>query len=86
MGPTTNLEIYTPDRLVLQKPVEYVLLPALEGEMGVLPGHMRLVTVLKAGPVNLVCGAEKSTVTIAEGIGMIEPNKVKVFTTSAIGG
>jgi F-type H+-transporting ATPase subunit epsilon len=86
MGPTINLEIYTPDRLVLQKPAEFILLPAAEGEMGVLAGHMRLVATLKAGPVKLTSGDEKTTVTIAAGIAMIEPTKVKVFTTSAIEG
>ena len=44
-----DLEIVSPEKLLLSRPVEMVVLPAYEGEMGVLPGHAPMIVLLTQG-------------------------------------
>ena len=43
----TQLEIVAPDRLLLSQPVDMVVIPAAEGDMGVLPGHSPMIVLLR---------------------------------------
>ena len=43
------LEVVTPERLVISEEVDEVVLPGIEGEFGVLPGHIPFLTSLKVG-------------------------------------
>ena len=47
------LEIVSPDRLLLSQPVDMVVMPAAEGEMGVLPGHAPMIVLLQGGTITL---------------------------------
>ena len=49
MGNTIKLEIATPEAMVYSADVEMVTLPGIEGQMGVLPQHVRLMTQLVPG-------------------------------------
>lgn len=51
-----ELEIVSPDRIVLSKTVEMVVLPAAEGEMGVLVNHAPMIVTLKAGTIRVTEG------------------------------
>ena len=44
-----SLEIVSPEKLLLSRPVDMVVIPASEGDMGVLAGHAPLVTALRPG-------------------------------------
>ena len=46
-----DLEIVSPEKLLLSRPVEMVVLPAYEGEMGVLPGHAPMIVLLRGGTI-----------------------------------
>ena len=46
---TLKLEIVTPERIAYSDDVDSVVLPAVEGEMGVLPMHIALLTQIKPG-------------------------------------
>ena len=46
-----DLEIVSPEKLLLAEPVEMVTLPASEGELGVLPGHAPMIVLLRGGTV-----------------------------------
>ena len=46
MADTLKLEIFTPEGIAFSEDVHLVTLPAVEGEMGVYPGHVRLITQL----------------------------------------
>ena len=48
-----ELEIVSPEKLLLSRPVEMVVLPAYEGEMGVLPGHSPMIVLLRGGMIRL---------------------------------
>jgi F-type H+-transporting ATPase subunit epsilon len=83
MSSVIRIEVVTPDRQVVQKEVECAFLPTQEGDIGVFSGHMPLVTALRSGEVRLVNGQEEDRLSIAEGIGMIEPKMIRVFTSQA---
>jgi F-type H+-transporting ATPase subunit epsilon len=47
------LEIISPERLLLSKDVDMVVIPCTEGDIGVLPGHAKLITGLRGGLVDV---------------------------------
>lgn len=50
---TIALEIISPERLLLARPVDMVVIPGTEGDLGILPGHSRLITSLRGGMIAL---------------------------------
>ncbi|MCU0608371.1 MAG: ATP synthase F1 subunit epsilon [Chitinispirillaceae bacterium] len=80
---TMPCEIISPEKLFLRDEAEFLVMPGTEGELGVLPGHARLVAMLKAGTVRFVKGGETRKIGIAAGFVLVEPGLVKIFTSSA---
>jgi F-type H+-transporting ATPase subunit epsilon len=52
----TNLEIVSPEKLLLARPVDMVVIPASEGDMGVLEGHTPMIIMLRGGTIDLYEG------------------------------
>lgn len=50
---TVALEIISPERLLLARPVDMVVIPGTEGDLGVLPGHAQTITSLRGGLIDL---------------------------------
>lgn len=50
---TLDFEVVTPERLVLSQAVELVVIPGLDGDIGVLPGHAPLMTALRMGTITI---------------------------------
>jgi F-type H+-transporting ATPase subunit epsilon len=48
-----TLEIISPEKLLVSKPVDMVVIPGTEGDLGILPGHAKLITSLRGGMVDL---------------------------------
>ncbi len=48
-----SLEIISPERLLLSRPVDMVVIPGTEGDLGILPGHAKLITGLRGGLVDI---------------------------------
>jgi F-type H+-transporting ATPase subunit epsilon len=80
-----QLDIVTPEKRVLSEVVDSVVLPGTEGEFGVLPQHVPLVTTLNPG--ELVYSKEGRTEHFAIGTGFVEVNgkSVAVLTDMAMG-
>jgi len=78
-----RLEIVTPETPVLEKDVDFVALPAYEGELGVLPGHIPLVVQLKEGLLHYRLGKEREEFAVLGGFAEISGKKVSVFAESA---
>jgi F-type H+-transporting ATPase subunit epsilon len=77
------LEIVTPDRLAYSDTVDAVTLPGIEGELGVLPHHTPLVSMLGLGELRIRKGAETETFAIAGGFLQVRPDKVVVMAEMA---
>jgi len=73
------LEIATPDRLVLSDEVEKVVCPGAEGEFGVLPNHVPLITKLKIGEVRYIDSTMKNEHILVVTGGYVEVTDQKVI-------
>jgi len=81
---TLKLEIITPTAKVFEGDVDSVLLPGVEGDMGVLPNHEPLVTELNAGELVIVQNGKTQVLAIGEGFAEITGKSVGVMTDGAI--
>ncbi len=81
---TLKLEIITPESKIFEGDVDSVQLPGTEGEMGVLPGHMALVTELNAGELVITQGGKPRSLAIGEGFAEITASSVGVLTDGAV--
>ena len=77
------LEIVTPEKLAYSDTVDAVVLPGSEGELGVLPHHAPLVSMLGVGELRIRKGAETETFAIAGGFLQVRPDKVVVMAEMA---
>ena len=77
------LEIVTPERLAYSDTVDSVQLPGVEGELGVLPHHTPLVSMLGLGELRIRKDGEVETFAIAGGFLQVRPDKVVVMAEMA---
>ena len=84
MPNTLKLEIVTPEAKTYSDDVEMVTLPASEGEMGVYPQHVPLVTQIVAGEVIVRKGGQDSFLAIGDGYVEITAERVAIMTDMAI--
>jgi F-type H+-transporting ATPase subunit epsilon len=78
-----QLEIATPDRLVLSEDVDEVVLPSVEGSMGVLPGHAPLLARLDSGEVSYRVGNVRRYLAVSGGFAEVLRTRVYVLAETA---
>ena len=83
MESTLYLEIVTPDKVVLSLPVDYVGVPGAEGEFGVLPNHIPMLSALAVGHLYFRTEGNTHHVFIAGGFAEISENKISILAESA---
>jgi F-type H+-transporting ATPase subunit epsilon len=84
MAATLKLEIVTPDAKVYSEDVDMVTLPGVEGEMGIYPQHVPLMTQLSAGEVSVRKGGQDFFLAVGEGFVEITGERVSILTDMAI--
>ena len=84
MASTLKLEIVTPDAQVYSEDVEMVTLPGSEGEMGIYPQHVPLLTQIVSGEVIVRQGGRDHFLAVGEGFVEITGERVAVMTDMAI--
>jgi F-type H+-transporting ATPase subunit epsilon len=84
MANTLKLEIVTPDAKTYSEDVEMVTLPGSEGEMGIYPMHVPLMTQIVAGEVTVRKGGRDYFLAVGEGFAEITGDHVSVMTDMAI--
>lgn len=77
------LEIVTPERVVVSEEVDEVVLPGIEGEFGVLPGHIPFLTALKVGELVYKKGNEAEHLAVSWGYVEVAGDSVKVLAETA---
>ena len=81
----TQLEIVSPDRLLLSQPVDMAVIPAAEGEMGVLPGHSPMIVLLRGGTITLHEGGQPTArLYVSGGFAEITPDRCTVLADEAV--
>jgi F-type H+-transporting ATPase subunit epsilon len=84
MADTLKLEIITPDGKAYSQDVEMVTLTGVEGEMGILPHHVRLMTQVLPGELVVRRAGNEELLAVGEGLVEIEANRVSILTDMAI--
>ncbi len=85
MSEHIQVEVVTPERAVLSETAETVILPGENGEIGVLPGHLPLLTALAVGELRVVNGGTERNFVIEGGFAEILPNRVSILTEACDG-
>jgi F-type H+-transporting ATPase subunit epsilon len=83
MADTIQLEIVTPERLVVNEAAEYIEIPGKTGYLGVLPGHAPLISELAAGELSYRTGNQTKRVAVAWGFAEVLQTKVTVLAETA---
>jgi F-type H+-transporting ATPase subunit epsilon len=84
MPDTLKLEIVTPDAQTYSDDVEMVTLPGIEGEMGIYPKHVPLMTQLAAGEIIVRKDGQDLFLAVGEGFVEVTGDHVAVLTDMAI--
>ncbi|HEY2614303.1 MAG TPA: ATP synthase F1 subunit epsilon [Chthoniobacterales bacterium] len=84
MAATLKLEIVTPEATAYSEDVEMVTLPGAEGELGVYPNHVPLLTTLNPGELRVLKGGRDSFLAVGEGFVEITGSAVSVLTDLAL--
>ena len=78
-----RLEIVTPEKLAYEDDVDMVLVPGIDGELGILPHHTPLVSLLGVGELKIRKGGSEESFAIAGGFLQVRPDKVVVMAETA---
>lgn len=76
-------EIVSQDRMVYEGDADIVVLPGMDGEMGILPHHAPLLTTLKFGLIKVRAKGEEQVFTVAGGVAEVQPEIVTVLADAA---
>jgi F-type H+-transporting ATPase subunit epsilon len=81
---TLKLEIVTPEAKIYSEDVDMVTLPGAEGELGVYPKHVPVLTTLKPGELRVLKEGRVTTMAVGEGFIEIKSDGVSVLTDMAL--
>jgi len=84
MATTLKLEIVTPEEKIYSEDVEMVTLPGAEGELGIYPKHVPVLTTLKPGELRVVKDGKETALAVGEGFVEIKTDGVSVLTDMAL--
>ncbi|HTS59547.1 MAG TPA: ATP synthase F1 subunit epsilon [Terriglobales bacterium] len=84
MANTIRLEIVTPEATVYSEDVEMVTLPGVDGQMGVLPHHVRLMTQMIPGELIVRKAGRTDFMAVGEGLVDVTGERVSILTNMAI--
>ncbi len=79
-----NLTVVTRERKILEAEADEVVLPASDGEIGVLPGHTPLLATLRIGPLRYRNGNEIGRLVISWGFAEVLPDRVIVLAERGV--
>ncbi|HWZ83182.1 MAG TPA: F0F1 ATP synthase subunit epsilon [Terriglobales bacterium] len=83
MSDTFQLEIVTPEKLVVNEAVEEAQIPGLGGYLGILPGHAPLITELAVGKITYKAQGVTKDLAVAWGFAEVLPDKVTMLAETA---
>ena len=81
--PNFKIDIVTAERIVYSEDVDALIAPGMEGQLGILPHHAPLMTILQAGELVVRRGAEEDIMAISGGFLEVRPDRVIILADSA---
>jgi F-type H+-transporting ATPase subunit epsilon len=82
---TLRLEIVTPETKAYSEDVDMVTLPGSEGELGIYPQHVPVLTTLKPGELRILKSGQETAMAVGEGFVEITGDSVSILTDMALG-
>ena len=79
-----EIEIVTPETTTYSEDVDMVTLPGVEGEMGIYPNHVPLMTQIVSGEITARKGGQDYHLAVGEGFAEITGNRIAILTDMAI--
>lgn len=76
-------EIVDQDRIVYQGDADMVTLPGVDGEMGILPNHSPVLTVLQLGVIRVKSKGSEHYFTVSGGVVEVQPDQVTILADAA---
>jgi F-type H+-transporting ATPase subunit epsilon len=83
MADTFQLEIVTPEKMVVKDLAEEMQIPGKNGYLGILPGHAPLISELAVGQISYRNGSETHYLCVAWGFAEVLPDKVTILAETA---
>jgi F-type H+-transporting ATPase subunit epsilon len=84
MAATLKLEIVTPEAIAFSEDVEMVTLPAIGGQIGIYPQHVRLITQMVPGELIVTTAGRERVLAVGEGLVAVSGERVEILTDMAI--
>jgi F-type H+-transporting ATPase subunit epsilon len=81
---TLHLEIVTPEARTFSGEAQMVVVPGVEGELGILPDHMPLMTQINPGELRVITGEGEQFLAVGSGFLEVLPDRVSVMTDMAV--
>ena len=81
---TLHLEIVTPETRIFSGEAKFVVVPGVEGELGILPEHIPLLTEIHPGELNVTTEEGELIFAVGEGFLEVLPDRVSVLTDMAL--
>jgi F-type H+-transporting ATPase subunit epsilon len=79
-----TLEIVTPEARVYSDTIDTVVIPTVDGEVGILPGHIALLTQIEHGELRVTKNGVTQTLAVSGGFAEVEGDRVHVLAENAI--
>ena len=79
-----TLEIVTPEARVYSDTIDAVVIPTVEGEVGILPGHIPLLTQIENGELRVIKDGATVWLAVSGGFAQVEGDRVRVLAEHAI--
>lgn len=79
-----TLEIVTPEARVYSDTIDTVVIPTLQGEIGILPGHIPLLTQVADGELRVTKGGKEQLLAVGGGFAQVEGDKISILAERAI--
>jgi len=80
---TLNLRVLAPDQSVFDGTADEVILPSTSGQVGILSGHVSMLTALDVGVMRLRAGKDWTSIALMGGFAEVEANEVTVLVNGA---
>ena len=85
MTDSVEFELVSPERLIKSEPVEMVVIPGTEGDLGILPGHSLLIAIMRPGTIDIYKnGLVAEKIFISGGFAEISPERCTVLAEEAL--
>jgi F-type H+-transporting ATPase subunit epsilon len=85
MADRVKFELVSPERLLVDEPVEMVVVPGEEGDFGVLPGHAPVISTVRPGVIEIHEGSTvKSRIFVGGGFAEVSDDRCTVLAESAM--